>query len=137
MPATTHSAGTEVTIGARPSSDEGQPPVLRHRDDNVANGAAARQKPELLSQLEVATGTVTEINCPHGGRLELTLTLASGPKRLYSDNYFKIPYSALNYTPQGILNPCVDMKGMRAHITYHRTKDDPKLGEIVEVQLLK
>jgi tetratricopeptide (TPR) repeat protein len=137
MPATTQSAGTEVTIGARSSSDEGQPPVLRHRDDNVANGAEARQKPELLSQLEVATGTVTEINCPHGGRLELTLTLASGPTRLYSDNYFKIPYSALNYTPQGILNPCVDMTGMRAHITYHRTKDDPKQGEIVEVQLLK
>lgn len=57
--------------------------------------------------------------------------------QLYTDNYFKIPYSALNFTPQGLLNPCSDLKGRRARITYHPAKDQPKAGEIAAVELMK
>jgi tetratricopeptide (TPR) repeat protein len=133
--------------GAEPPSDETQPTVLRHRDVATANGPAnpapasqapaPRQRPELLARREVADGAITDSKCPDSVTLELTLTSRAGSRQLYSDNYYKIPFSALNFTPKGVLNPCSDLKGMRAHITYHPAKDHPEQGEIVEVQLMK
>ena len=128
-------------------SDDGQPPVLRHRDEGTATGQGELEtnsqtpdthpKAELLKTRVVATGTIIDSKCPGSARLELTLTSPSGPRHLYSDNYFKVVYSALNYTPQGILNPCSDLKGMRGQITYHPAQNHPEQGEIVAVQLRK
>jgi hypothetical protein len=143
-----HSAAREAPApGTNPLPDDAQPPLLRHRGEITATGTgdavsiapatAPPPRPELLTRREVADGTITESKCTGSATLELTVTSPAGTRQLYSDNYFKIPYSALNYTPQGILNPCSDMKGMRAHITYRPAKDHPEQGEIVEVQLRK
>jgi hypothetical protein len=133
--------------GANSCPDPTQPPVLRHREDAVVSGPAvvtpagealvSSPRPELLTRVEVADGAITEVECKGGATLELTVASPSGTRHLYTDNYFKVLYRALNYTPQGDLNPCVDLKGMNGRITYHPEKDHPQKGQIVEVQLTK
>jgi len=131
---------------AEKQSDEMQPPVLRRRDAPAENGPpepgaqkpAPHQRLELMvSRDEVADGVITANDCSNPVTLELTLTSRAGSKQLYSENYYKIPFSALNFTPQGVMNPCSDLKGLHAHITYHPAKDHPEQGEIVDVRLTK
>jgi hypothetical protein len=93
-------------------------------------------RPELLPSRQMAEGTVKDSNCI-GATLEITLSSSHGVVQLYSDKYMKILYSALNYTPTGILDPCVDMKGWHARITYHPAKAQPNQGEMVAVDLIK
>jgi hypothetical protein len=133
--------------GAESITDDTQAPVLRHREAATvstpgvvapdAGATVAHQRPEILTLNVEAKGNITDLNCSGSATLELTLKSPGGTKQLYTDNYFRIPYSALNYTPQGDLNPCLDIKGMRAQITYHPAKDHPEQGEIVAVQLMK
>jgi hypothetical protein len=127
--------------GESAAPEEAVPPPLRHRGETGPAPDAAppetRHRPELLTRRVVAEGTITDTTCPDSVTLELTLKSAAGTRKLYHDTYYKIPFSALNYTPQGILNPCTDIKGMRAHITYRPAKDHPEQGEIVSVQLVK
>jgi len=123
------------------------PPKLRHRDEALPgqkpmlSPAAALSvhapRPELLAVRKVAEGTIEEAECSGGSTLEITLDTTAGVLHLYSDNYTGIPYSALNFMPKGILNPCTDIKGRHARITYHPAKDQAKEGEIVAVGLAK
>jgi tetratricopeptide (TPR) repeat protein len=138
---------TAPALGARSLDEENQPPPLRHRDAATADrpsepglelaATSPYERPEVLARHEAAEGIITESKCSGRATLELTLASSAGTRQLFSDDYFKIPYSALNYTPQGVLNPCVDMKGMRARITYRPAKNQPQQGEIVAVQLVK
>ena len=126
---------------------ETNPPVLQHRGEGTATGPGSLapatetqgppQRPELLPGSAEAEGRITQTACPGRATLELTVATPTGTKHLYTDNYYKIAFSALNFTPQGILKPCSDLQGMRARITYHPAKDLPGQGEIVEVQLMK
>ncbi len=143
----------QTSVGGRPSAEakspgaELQPPVLRHRDVGATNipanpppGALSptpRERPELLPHRDVVDGVVTDTRCPDSVTLELTLTSRAGTRQLYSDNYYKVPFSARNFTPGGIMNPCSDLKGMHAHIIYHPAKAHPEQGEIVNVELTK
>jgi hypothetical protein len=129
------------------SSSEDRPPVLRREIHAPASTPAgpqpdaeapvSRPKPELLPGRASIDGVITESKCSPGARLDLTVTAPAETQYLYSDNYFRIPYKALNYTPKHTLNPCIDIKGMRSHIIYHPEKDEPGRGEIIEVQLIK
>jgi hypothetical protein len=94
-------------------------------------------RPELLASRKVAEGTIEDAKCSGASTLEITLDSTAGVMQLYSDNYLKIPYSALNFTPKGILNPCIDIKGWHARITYRPAKDQAKQGEMVAVGLPK
>jgi len=127
---------------AAQSAKNPEPPVLQHR--NEAEGSSAesapsqpprRQRPELLVRSEVADGAISQDTCPDGKTLEITLATASGNRQLYSDNFYKIPFTALNFTPKGVLNPCSDLKGLTARVTYHPSKDHPEQGEITDVQV--
>jgi tetratricopeptide (TPR) repeat protein len=127
--------------------DSGQPPVLRHRNEAPdGNGPAVpvhvlssahSPRPELLPIRQVAEGTIEDVKCSGASTLEMTLASSSGVIHLYSDDYLKIPYSALNFQPKGILNPCTDVKGWHARVTYHPSKNQAKQGEMLVVGLFK
>lgn len=130
------------------SHNENSPaPLLRHRDETETTRSinpsaqsaepASRERPELSARTETADGTITETHCSGRATLELSVASSAGTFQLYSDQYFTIPYSAQNFSPQGLLNPCSDMKNMHARITYHPAKNHPKAGQIVAVQLIK
>jgi len=147
-----HSGQSEQASPARQAvSGSGQastnPPKLRHRDEappgeklmlSPAEALSVHPpRPELLESRKLAEGTIEEAKCSGPSTLEITLASAVGAIHLYSDNYLKIPYSALHFTPQGILNPCVDIKGRHARIIYRPAKGQPKQGEMVAVELAK
>jgi len=137
----------ETGAGNHQGSEESHPPVLRHRDEastpgsnppSIEVGVSAEhpQRPQLLNNRQVVEGTIRDARCSGPSTLELTISSSSGVVQLYSDSYLKIPYSALNYTPLGILNPCVDMKGRHARITFRPAKSPPNQGEMVAVELI-
>jgi len=94
-------------------------------------------RPELLVIRKMAEGIIEDAKCSSASTLEITLKSTAGVMQLYSDNYFKIPYSALNFTPKGILNPCTDIKGWHARITYRPAKGQATQGEMGAVGLVK
>jgi tetratricopeptide (TPR) repeat protein len=94
-------------------------------------------RPELLPSRSVVEGTIKGSKCSGLSTLELALSSSTGEIQLFSDSYTKIPYSALNYTPIGILNPCVELEGRHARITYHPAKSQPHQGEIVAVEVVR
>jgi tetratricopeptide (TPR) repeat protein len=123
------------------------PPTLRHRDEvppgnrpmlSPAPALSVRPpRPELLTIRKVAEGIIEEAKCSGASTLEITLDSTAGAVQLYSDNYLKIPYHALNFTPKGMLNPCTDIKGWHARITYRPAKGQEMQGEMVAVGLAK
>jgi len=137
-------AGQAVSGSGQASTS---PPKLRRRDEAPPGDklmlsptdmlSVHPPRPELLAIRRVAEGTIEDAKCSGTSTLEITLGSTAGAMQLYSDNYLKIPYSALNFTPKGILNPCVDIKGRHARITYRPAKGQPKQGEMVTVELAK
>ena len=93
-------------------------------------------RPPLLPDRRVAEGTIADGRCSRA-TLEITFHSATRDMQLYTDNFMKIPYSSLNFTPEGTFNPCVELKGWHARITYHPATDQPDQGEIVAVELVK
>ncbi len=138
------SASSEASSASAEDSTSPQP--LRRRNEALAGNPpgssvvyrsvhAPRQ--ELLPGRSVVDGTIKEAKCPGPTTLELTLDTPDGTRQLYSDKYLKIPYTALNYTPKGIMNPCTDLIGRHARITYHPAKKQITQGELVAVELMK
>ena len=92
-------------------------------------------RPTVLPERRVAQGTIVRSNCPAPSTLELILNSSAGIVVVYSDSYKKVPIRALKYGPQGVVNPCVDMNGWSARITYHPAEGQANQGELVAVDL--
>jgi hypothetical protein len=56
---------------------------------------------------------------------------------LHARNYFQIQFSALNFVPEGDLNPCSDLEGMHARVVYMESSSKEKSGGIVSVEISK
>jgi len=137
--------------GGQAVSGSGQAPTeapkLGHRDEALPGAqrmpssapppSVHAPRPELLATRKVAEGIISEAQCSRPATLEIRLESKAGVMQLYSDNFFQVPYSALNFTPKGSLNPCTDIKGWHARVTYHPAKGEAKQGEIVAVGLAK
>jgi len=67
--------------------------------------------------------------------MDLKIDLSVGTEELHTDDYFKVQFSASNYTPQGELLPCKQLTGMKARILFHAYQDQPGAGEIISVEL--
>ena len=56
---------------------------------------------------------------------------------LHSNNYFKIQFTALDYTPVGELHPCADLEGMKARVEFFEGSDKSAEGQILSIELSK
>ena len=56
---------------------------------------------------------------------------------LQSNNYFKIQFSAVNFTPNGELNPCADLDGMKANVQFFDASGKATEGQIFSIELSK
>ncbi len=137
--------GAESQAVSGSAHDSATPPMLRQRNEALpgnklmpaASLSLHAPRPALLVIRKMAEGTIEDAKCSSASTLEITLKSTAGVMQLYSDNYFKIPYSALNFTPKGILDPCTDIKGWHARITYHPAKGQATQGEMGAVVLVK
>jgi tetratricopeptide (TPR) repeat protein len=124
----------------RPSGAAPAPQVAFRNEETAEPGPDQPDhpsRPELETKPDLAEGVVQKAECAGGTSIEVTLQVQGGELHLYSDRYQKILYSALDFTPKGIFNPCKELKGWRARISYRPSKEDPQQGEMMGVVLIK
>ena len=85
----------------------------------------------------VTKGIIKGVQCSDPSSIELRVENAGKGVSLYSNNYYKIDYSATNYAPDGEIHPCSDLEGRQASIQYAATSDKTVDGQILSVQLSK
>jgi tetratricopeptide (TPR) repeat protein len=124
-------------------------------DDMVEEGLPASEKlddtgpafvnpPKLKYPLEmphgprhVVDGVIRGVRCTAPAQLELKVESAAKGFRLYSNNYFKIDFTAVNYKPRGEIHPCTDLEGMKARVQYSETSSKSIDGQILSIELSK
>lgn len=69
----------------------------------------------------------------------LDLTVSSGTKTLalHTDNFYKIQFTALNFSPSGELKPCSDLENRPAKVEYVESADRTAAPHLIAVELHK
>jgi tetratricopeptide (TPR) repeat protein len=84
-----------------------------------------------------AKGTITDVQCSLPAILELKLDGEGKTLSLHSNNYFKIQFTAINFTPKGELHPCTDLNGMKARVEFFEASGKSAEGQIFSIELSK
>jgi hypothetical protein len=82
-------------------------------------------------------GTIRDVHCSQPAILELTVEGDGKTLSLHSNNYFKIQFSAVGFTPAGELHPCTDLEGMKARVEFFEASGKSVEGQISSIQLSK
>jgi tetratricopeptide (TPR) repeat protein len=82
-------------------------------------------------------GTIKYVQCSPPAIIKLKVEGEGRTLSLHSNNYFKIQFSASNYTPAGELHPCTDLEGMKAHVEFFEAAGKSAEGQIFSVELSK
>jgi hypothetical protein len=82
------------------------------------------------------SGTLQDVKCTYPSTLKLNVQSKTATLQLRAANYYKVEYSTLNYKPEGDLNPCHDLEGMKAKVTYYEGQSGAD-GIIAAIQLSK
>jgi tetratricopeptide (TPR) repeat protein len=82
-------------------------------------------------------GTIRNVRCSQPAILELTVEGDGKTLSLHSNNYFKIQFSALGFTPAGELHPCTDLEGMKARVEFFEASGKSVEGQISSIELSK
>ncbi len=86
---------------------------------------------------QTAQGVIQGVQCTDPTTIELKVDEGGKAVSLYSNNYYDIPFSASNFTPQGDIHPCTDLEGMKTSIQYFATSDKTVDGQILSIALSK
>lgn len=84
-----------------------------------------------------ARGVLRGVTCGYPAVIELRLEGGAKTLSLYNNNYYKVTYSAANFTPSGDIHPCQDLEGMKAEVEYFVTADKTTDGQIVGIMMIK
>ena len=85
---------------------------------------------------EMADGQIKTVTCK-GRSMDMTFDDSYEILRLRTGDYFKVNFSAINFTPAGTLDPCKTAKGMYARVYYYPIEGQPKEGERISMGLRK
>jgi len=97
---------------------------------------AQEQEKRAGGPKDMADGQIKTVTCK-GRSMDMTFDDSYEILRLRTSDYFKVNFSAINFTPSGTLNPCKTAKGMYARVYYYPIKGQPKEGELISVELRK
>ncbi len=115
--------GASATVITMPAPET--PPDMKHPEEPVTGPK------------HIAVGTIQSVRCGYPSVLELTIATRTRPVKLYINNYFKLQVSAVNFTPDGEMQPCKDLQGMKARVQYVQSSDKSVDGQIIDVELRK
>ena len=116
---------------------------------NVPGGAGAAPAPEQKEAtfqhptetphgpMLKARGVLRGVTCSYPAVIELRLEGGAKTLSLYNNNYYKVEYSAANFTPSGDVHPCHDLEGMKAEVEYFATADKTTDGQIVGIMMIR
>ena len=82
-------------------------------------------------------GTLRDVQCSEPVTMKLRVESSKKPVLLRARNYYKIQFSALNFTPKAELNPCKDIEGMKARVEFFEALSESTEGQIVSIELTK
>lgn len=117
-----------------------QPPVLRHtprssesQDSAPPAEVQGAQATTPRGPQRTATGTIHGVHCTARTVLVFTLEGSSKALQLKSSNYFRVSYSALNFTPTADMDPCKDLEGAKAKVQYFESAAGS--GEVTAIEI--
>jgi hypothetical protein len=84
-----------------------------------------------------AEGIIRGVKCSYPSVIEFHVEGAKKTVALYSNNYLKLDFTALGFTPQGEIHPCNDIEGMKAKVQYAESSDKSVDGQAIAVELHK
>lgn len=84
-----------------------------------------------------ATGMIRGVTCSYPSVIEFHVEGAGKAVSLYSNDYFKLEFTALGFTPQGEIHPCEDIEGMKARVQYAESSDKSVDGQAIAIELRK
>ena len=84
-----------------------------------------------------AVGVIRGVKCSYPAVIEFRVENAKMTASVYNNSYYKLEFSALGFTPEGSLNPCIDIEGKNARVQYAESSDKTVDGQVVTVELRK
>jgi len=69
--------------------------------------------------------------------MDFQVVAAKKTLALYTDNYYNLDLTALGFTPKAEMNPCRDLEGFKARVTYTDSSDKSVDGQAVSIELRK
>jgi len=106
-------------------------------EDEEGRPALVRRDEEQHGPRRTVKGILREVKCSAPATMTLKVEAGTKALQLHTRNYYKVQYSALNFTPSADLNPCKDLEGMKAKVEYFEGLNDPASGQMVSVELTK
>jgi Tfp pilus assembly protein PilF len=82
-------------------------------------------------------GVIRGVQCSDPAVIEFRVEGAKKTVSVYSNNYYKLEITALGFTPEGELNPCTGLEGMKARVQYAESSDKTVDGQAVAIELRK
>jgi tetratricopeptide (TPR) repeat protein len=82
-------------------------------------------------------GMIRDVKCSSPAVIEFRVEGAKASVSLYNNNYYKLEFSALGFTPEGALQPCSDIEGMKARVQYVESSDKTVDGQVLSIELRK
>ncbi len=116
------SGDNRETVGEKTA---GSVPTVNRRPDFVAKGAH-----------RFTVGVLKSVSCNYP-TLDLTVVANGEDLSLHSENYFKIPFTAIGFQPVKTLNPCTDLEKRSAKVEYLESADPNVTARLVSVELHK
>jgi Tfp pilus assembly protein PilF len=83
----------------------------------------------------IVTGVIRGVQCSYPAVIEFKVEAAGKSVDVYSDDYFKVDFTAANFTPKEDIHPCADLEGLKARVEYAAVSDKSVDGQIASVQL--
>ena len=115
----------------------GSVPAAAQNKTTIKPDASARKYPlSARGARDMADGQIKTVQC-RGRAMTMTFDDSDEILHLYADSYFKVDFSAINFTPKGTMNPCKTTKGMYARVHFYHIKGHPREGELTSVELRK
>lgn len=131
---TSSNGGDSGVVGIVPPSNGGS--VGRTVVVNVDPGPKHPEEP-TSGPKHNAEGVIRGVKCSYPSVIEFHLESAKKTISLYSNNYLKLDFTALGFTPQGEIHPCDDIEGMKAKVQYAESSDKSVDGQAIAVELRK
>ena len=127
--------GVQSTYPQAESLDEPTSDNAKQSDSGLQSGQPPKEEPH--GPRRGVKGTIKDVQCSLPAIMELKLEGDGRTLSLHSSNYFKIQFTAANYTPAGELHPCTDLEGMKARVEFFEATSKSAEGQISSIELSK
>jgi Tfp pilus assembly protein PilF len=84
-----------------------------------------------------AVGVIRGVHCSYPAVIEFKVETGDKTVAVYNNNYYKLEFSTLGFLPEGNLNPCSSIEGMKARVQYAESSDKTVDGQVIAVELRK